>query len=395
MFGDIPRRRLYCLLTLPYLVQLAASTQPTLYFDEAALLAQMVLVAELLRWPASLTETDGGAGDYPVRVVSWLLVVVSVAVLGFSIKPLGAISLMLVLLVSAAAGIGYSLRRRMSLSRGIRPAIAVCTIAGIVLAGILVRNAILTGWLFFPLPAGNIHAEWSMPELARDGSYGGMQSVDGLYGIIKAWARLPGPEHVLALSGGFPVWFPKWRERVWQGVEPWLFYAGIALVAAHLIRSLLSRARREDILRDMLLAGLAASNLCFWFLTAPDMRFGRGFFWIWMGLGGCMVLSRVSFRPSAAYAVACLPLACLITPILAEAAPRHRPALWHIGTATARPTREIVLDNGQTPPLVLLVPKEGDQCGDAAIPCTPYPRDTLQMRKPGCLQAGFKIVPKE
>ena len=56
------------------------------------------------------------------------------------------------------------------------------------------------------------------------------------------------------------------------------------------------------------------------------------------------------------------------------------------------PTREVsmktfVTDSG----LSLLCPEEGDQCWDAALPCTPYPNPAMRLRKERDLRSGFVI----
>ena len=64
---------------------------------------------------------------------------------------------------------------------------------------------------------------------------------------------------------------------------------------------------------------------------------------------------------------------------------------WEIGKASPRPYTAIILKNGQNPPLKIFVPKTGDQCGDAPLPCTPYHTVLLKMRKLGNMRYGFYI----
>lgn len=387
------RRRVFCLLTGPYLVRLLTSTHPTLYVDDVALLVQMVLFSELLRFSPAFFRSEA-SGNFPRTLVIWLMIVVTVAALGFSIKPIGALSLACALVGSAVFLARYALRHRLPPTTVVRTAVVVYLMATVLLFGHGSRNAILTGWLFYPAPAGNLHAEWSMPEHPRSNDLmDQLQSVNGQYQIIKAWARRPGPNYKEALAGDFSAWFPKWRERVWKGIEPRWLYIGFILVCIHLFR--MATARLEgwrEVFWDILLIGIGAANMGFWFLTAPDMRFGSAFFWIWMGMGGCMVLSHSSVRPTLAYILAGLTVLYSLSSI-SVTPPKHHPTLWHIGKAVAKPTKEVILNSDQQPPLVLRVPKRGDRCGDAELPCTPYPISTLQLRDPHCLQAGFKRIP--
>jgi hypothetical protein len=43
--------------------------------------------------------------------------------------------------------------------------------------------------------------------------------------------------------------------------------------------------------------------------------------------------------------------------------------------------------------LVVHVPRAGEQCWDAPLPCTPYPHESLALRLPGDIGAGFEVEP--
>ena len=145
-----------------------------------------------------------------------------------------------------------------------------------------------------------------------------------------------------------------------------------------------------------MLIAIAAANLVYWFTSAPDMRFGRAFFWIWAGVGGALFFSRAFIKPLIAYALTTVALFYALTAMTIYYIPwNHHPTLWTIGTARSRPIKKIIIDNDQHPSLLVSVPKKGDQCGDSPIPCTPYPSNVLRLRKPGNLQAGFMIGKKK
>ena len=390
------KQRLFCLLTSPYIIWLVTSIHPTLYFDDIALLLQMALFCELLKGHYWFSKTS--TEPLPRDKITWLMTMSSMAALGFSIKPIGAISLAFVALLSTAILLRYITRHKLRLTAAIKPAVAIFAIMGIILIGHISRNVILTGWLLYPAPIGNTKVEWAMPENPIGKCHEEeMQSVNGQYQIIKAWARLPGPEYKNALSGGFSSWLPQWRKQVWGGVEPLLLYSGIVLIIMFFLEGVITKRKQWlDILQYTFLVGLASANLVFWFLAAPDMRFGRAFFWMWMGLGGCMILSKPFIKPILAYTIAFLIAAYLLYLVFPNFTLQRHPELWHIGKAYARPTHTVIVNNGQTPPLVLNVPQEGDdRCGDADIPCTPYPLSTLQMRNPYNITSGFKFVSKK
>jgi hypothetical protein len=49
--------------------------------------------------------------------------------------------------------------------------------------------------------------------------------------------------------------------------------------------------------------------------------------------------------------------------------------------------KEFVTNSG----LILYVPQKGDQCWDAPLPCTPYPKLNLRLRKEGDMSSGFML----
>ena len=182
---------------------------------------------------------------------------------------------------------------------------------------------------------------------------------------------------------------------MWHGIEPNLLYLGLAAMGSHLVAMAFIRQNRRANQYDLLLIGLAAANLLFWFLSAPDMRFGRGFFWIWMGIAGSLLTSRSFIWPSVAYATAGLVTIYSLHAMSVRLMPRSVPIWGPLGKARAKPTRETVIDNGQIPPLVVFVPESGDQCGDSSIPSTPYPLNTLRSRSPGFIRSGFMSRTRE
>jgi hypothetical protein len=390
------RRKIFCLLTYPCLIRMLVTIQPTLYYDDIALLIQLVFMAELLRFTPSYFSTHEDAGSVSRQTAPWLLMITTLGALGFSIKPTGAISLLFAVLCSSTILIWIILKYKLRLIEATRTATAIFILAAAIVLGHLSRNAVLSGWLLFPAPAGKLHVEWAMPEYPAGHTHADeMQSARGLYHILKGWARLPGEQYRLATTNGASFWIPKWRQRVWHGVEPWLLYTGFVFMLAHLSAWCIRRARKQAMAFDGILIALASANLCFWFLTAPDMRFGHGFFWIWMGLGGCMFLARPGFKLPTAPVFAGFALVYLLPWLVTSRMPERTFSLHHIGKAEPKPTTAIVLDNGQVPPLILNVPSENDLCGDAELPATPYPRKTLQLRRPGLLKYGFRVAAPE
>ncbi len=385
------RPRLYCLLTLPCLAQMQTAIHPTLYHDETALVAQMALVLEALRLlDANRRGATASGEEHPDADMPGLMMLALLGALGFSIKPSGAVSLLFAALFATVFMI--RLRLRLPTRRVATLAAAAGLTPLLLLAGHAARNLVLTGWLAFPAPLGRVGVDWAMPRAPADATHAElMQSVKGQYDVIKAWARIPGAaDYQRALRGGLSVWLPGWRDRNWKGIERHVFQLGLLFWLLHLLCLVRSRADGRTLRGDLALLLLAGANLLFWFRAAPDMRFGRAFFWIWMGVGGSLLLSRPRLPAAVAFIAAGLLATGAVLSLSLPLTPR-RPASWRcVGRAAARPTAAVAIPNGQVPQLVVQVPLKGDQAGDSPLPATPYPRPTLLMREPGRLQSGFR-----
>ena len=206
--GSGQRSRVFCLLTLPYVLLLQTSIYPTLHFDDIAAIIQLVLVLNLLQLLPSPKEAVNDTAHFTSDATK-MVTVLTLAGLGFSIKPIGAISLLLVVLLAAWVLIRISLQSDTRWTTVPWIFIAVSAIPTIILVSHVIRNAILSGWLLYPAPVGEIDFDWTMPGQPLGGGHGHeMQSVVGQYNVIKAWARIPGPDYANALTGGFSVLVP-------------------------------------------------------------------------------------------------------------------------------------------------------------------------------------------
>ncbi len=379
---------LFCMATFAYLLKLQTTIHPTLYYDNIALLLQVVLMMELL------VGFRGHAADEPYDTnYTWtrMTFLSTVAALGFSIKPIGAVSLLFILLLVCYVVGMILFKEKARLRTRFSALFAAGLIPGFLIVSHLLRNIITTGWLLFPAPVGHFNVDWAMPhEPIGETHAHEMQSVAGQYGVIKGWARLPGPNYHKATIEGFPYWFPQWKDRVWKGLEPRWLYLGSLLILLHVVRRALSQRERHKIIYDTCLILLSATSIFYWFSTAPDLRFGSAFFWIWMSLGTSLFLEGAFKRYSVALVLVVL-LSVYSMYALSISVTLHRsPLMAPIGKATSKRMKQVLIDNGQNPPLPVYVPVSGDQSGDSPLPSTPYPLNTLQLRDPSSLRSGFK-----
>ncbi len=383
---------IFCMATFAYILKLQTTIHPTLYYDNIALLLQMMLMMELLVGFCGHATGEPYDTKYTWTRITFLSMV---AALGFSIKPIGAVSLLFTfLLVCYVVGITL-FKERAKLRTRFSAIFAVGSIPGLLITSHFLRNVIMTGWLLFPAPVGHFDVDWAMPlDPIGETHAHEMQSLAGQYGVIKGWARLPGPNYHNAMTEGFSYWFPQWKDRVWKGLEPQWLYLGSLLFLLHLVRRVLSQQERSKIIYDIYLILLSATNILYWFSVAPDLRFGSAFFWIWMGLGTSLLLEGTFKRYSVALVLVMLLSAYSMHNLSICVIPHRNPLLGQIGKATSKRMKQVVIDNEQNPPLQVHVPISGDQSGDSPLPSTPYPLNTLQLRDPSSLRSGFKTRAK-
>ncbi len=373
------RVRLFALFTMPYLLLKLAYLGPGLNDDTPTHILLLVLVLELLRYQSSFSAPPGNSAELPRNREIALSYLVTIATLGFLFKPMGAVSLGLTVAFVVA-------------SAPVRRLVPGVVLPALLLTGYFARNVVLSGWLLYPAPVGGLAVDWAVPAqpLAEDNGHQ-LQSTDGLYRAIKAFARAPGAESMRADSEGAAFWYPQWYQRFRQSLEPRLLFSGTLFFFAYFYIRSRGRQGKEGVRMDLFLTALAALNLLFWFSTAPDLRFGDGFFWAWMGLGASMLFTSGIVRPNTAKLLGILFVAQFFTSFRFDLVPGRLPASWPLGKMVSRPTRVVRIENGQKPPLEVHVPSEGEQCGDAPLPCTPYPISELKAREPGSPHKGFWI----
>jgi hypothetical protein len=91
---------------------------------------------------------------------------------------------------------------------------------------------------------------------------------------------MPGPGYLQSLENGFLYWFKPWlignlksKTFFCLAVFPSLFSA--------LLWFLVVRYKKTK--TGMLFFIWTLFSILYWFITAPDLRFGDGFFWVWLG----------------------------------------------------------------------------------------------------------------
>ena len=254
-------------------------------------------------------------------------------------------------------------------------------------AGYFARLVLISGWLFYPIPAGNLHLPWSM-------SKGGVITQ---YRWILSWARMPMKNPAIVLNNGFEFWFKPWFQNFKGSLEFHLLSFSIPLlVILSVAGSFWVRGRNIATRHYMLPIIYTIASILFWFKFAPAIRFGSVYFFLLAGITFSMGIHLILLLGKRIYLgrftylimVVIISLVAILYPMK-----RVESSIKNIQeipkTYPDYPAvRKVVVDKCSRIKLSVLVPINGNQCGAAPIPCTPYPHP-LRLIKPGRLQSGF------
>ena len=262
---------------------------------------------------------------------------------------------------------------------------------GVVLITILpwvARNIVLSGYFIYPSTFGSLNVEWKIPyhKVLSEAQW------------IKSWARQPymTPDKVLANWN----WFLPWakgliinRYSLMMVIAPLLIF-----ISAVIINYFKSKRGTAICCQYILFIFPAVISLVLWFYVAPDPRFSGASFW-YLGAGALAVeYQRFSFSYFKKMCILTLLISVAIVLLLMTL---YRGTLQHQidGIISQEgfymiPSVEIktfITKSG----LIVYTPKEGDQCWDAPLPCTPYTDLNLRLREDGNIKSGFMIFTRD
>jgi hypothetical protein len=235
-----------------------------------------------------------------------------------------------------------------------------------------------SGYPFYPKALLGMPVDWQVPSAAANWETA----------AIRSWARMPHAR--LSETQGFR-WIGSWvrgNSRNREGLEVPILIAmagGLACIFA------LVRRKRTGAWQGLWLLIPSLAGCLFWFLQAPDPRFGEAAIWTTAGTLGTLGVvylfqdKELKWRRIALLGLAAITAWCLY--------PR---TLWRL---SARPLLGVhgflrlpvvkVVSRQTLSGLVVYVPAEGDKCWDAPLPCTPYLNKTLRLRRAESMRWGF------
>ena len=231
--------------------------------------------------------------------------------------------------------------------------------AGVFLGSWMARGMLLSGCAMYPFPQScRFNLPWAVSRAQI--------RTDVL--AIRSWARIRGRFDFQAVVDNWDWLTYAWVRRSWEDWSARLFAIGGSIGAI----AILGRTRVN---RVALSCG-AALCLCvaYWFISAPDVRFGSGYLDAFGILGlsfacatlfqGDELVQRLTVK------------AMLVASLLGAGRTMQASNTWKI---TDRPPFTTKIAPGGKP---IAVPLKGDQCWDHPLPCTPYfhPEDLKRVR---------------
>ena len=242
------------------------------------------------------------------------------------------------------------------------------------------RGYILSGYPFYPSHWFGAPVDWRVSA----------ESTKMVALGIRAWARM---RHApISQTYGWHwvrLWFEDIRSnRINFAVPILIALSGSALLAVNSVQK-----HSPQLRRCLWLLVPLVGALTFWFLSAPDPRFGQAAIWGTAAtLGSCgffAVVERSGVRLKLlVVTILCLGLWCLNPRSLWGSSYRQVFKIREFSPFPHSETKILPTRSG----LAVRLPAAGNQCWDAPLPCTPYFNYELELRRQGNLQSGFRTA---
>jgi hypothetical protein len=359
--------RLYCLCILAWSMYSFSGIYPNLYYDDPVHIISAIVILETYY----LLEGGNNTLKEKMGTTAGVLMLSTAA---FMIKPIGAVSLVFTGMVS----LFLLLQNKQTILTWAK---TFCP-AAFALIVWMARNLLLSGYPLYPVPVLPLPFDWTMAYNATKSNYD----------AVMGWARMPGAGYLESLENGFLFWFKPWlinnlasKRFLFAAVLPSLFFVFFWFLVVRIFRSK----------KALFFLAWSALNIFYWFLSAPDIRFGSGFFWAALGLSLLFLFpSESSFSFSAFWDAKisrwtfryAWVLAILGTIGMTVVSTKR--SLFTVGRAQSYPVKEYTVKS--YPPFTIWIPLENDRTGNSPLPSAPGPVDTIEMREPGNLGGGFR-----
>jgi hypothetical protein len=257
----------------------------------------------------------------------------------------------------------------------------------------IVRNVILSGYLVYPVVGSKFfNFDWTIPT----------ENVIQIKRWIDSWARFPGKTPDEILGKGLSSWFPVWLSNAALTMPFIYLQRASVILLIHLVwrtRYLLGIVENFWPMYIMVMAGVS-----FWFISAPDIRFGYGFIAsliiLLIAPPAFDIFTKVSNKRFLHKGLIyfCLALTIIITSTdfrtyIGYSGILNRYRDFALKPEIKFPEEDVklgkVLIDGQA---VYYPLHEYQQCWLSPLPCTPFVSPTLEFRGKS-LRDGFRAKP--
>ena len=311
----------------------------------------------------------------------------SACVFSFKLIGLPAIIVFMILIVfKLYKGV---FKNRSVKSSSIKILLASGVFWGMGITGFLLRNAILSGWLLYPVPIEilKLNLPWSIP----------LADVMQMNEIATHFARTGSPGVTMAFFKWIIVWLGEWRSHF----EILLLFVSLLLILVNLtipgIRKMVCGFYEQYIMVTL----YGVLSLALWFYGAPALRMGRVYFWIFFAIACLPVMLYIKIQTEKkvgrmVYLAFFLVITFVFYIYPHQFFAREKPTLLTLKKPPFWPVAKVAINNDR-PPLEIYVPLPGQRyplCGNSPLPCTHDPKslvtNRVRQRVPGDLSKGFK-----
>ena len=256
-------------------------------------------------------------------------------------------------------------------------------LGSVLLIPYVVRNIILSGWPLYPLPALKLNISWAVPE----------SRVTGLFEVIKAWAILPGSQYHNAIGLSVWKWFPSWLARNSGSYEIRIFFLTILFFVFSIFLKFISKKNIKQNTGLAICVAASFASILYLIFSAPDLRFGGVFFWVFFASFGSFFFVELFKRHpylEKFFVALSVSLVLFIS--------------WSPKLESEIMLKSIRWEQSQVHNQVLIVPKDGSSpfkiytpepegsCGNSELPCTPEVNNNFKEIVPGDMSKGFAPV---
>ena len=281
------------------------------------------------------------------------------------------VSLIFFFLAAAAITVAVWLNRAWSHRvLAIKTTLKAVAMAALLIVPWLGRSIILSGYPIFPNTFAPIPVSWRVPEnLVKWHTHN-----------IQAYAKR-------TQQLGDWEWLGPWLKDLERDITIPIVITILGVLTLAWIKWTARRPRPGTTATAWLLPITAMVGIICWFLIAPARRFGFFTFWVLAGTFSAMLFHRYApvERPKLRSIV-------LIVCLVFSAVNIKKFFVMPPANGWLHPTPTVVAETFRTRSgLILYTPADGQghRCWDMQLPCTPYLRDNLRLRREGDLQSGF------